>query len=203
MISHELEKCIIRFLSNEASQEDIQKLSLWIKNIENQELFEQYVKTHHEITIGLENIDIKTLQQGLLKEINQTDKKEKTTKRIRFSNFIKYAAIFIIMMSFGYVFVSRLNDKSITNTSKEDSTEQITIESENGTKQILDPNGKMILKNSQGKSIGRQEGEKLVYNAPAKAYAVSYNTIYIPHGKQFNLILSDGTTVYLNAGSSL
>lgn len=61
---------------------------------------------------------------------------------------------------------------------------------------------------SQGQAVLRKNKEgEVVYEAPpdknAHSAVVIYNTITIPNGGQFQLVLSDGTKVWLNSASSI
>lgn len=58
----------------------------------------------------------------------------------------------------------------------------------------------------QGKTVlNKASAGQLVYNAPATAAAeeVQYNTITTPKGGQYQVVLSDGSKVWLNAASSI
>ncbi|WP_295121219.1 FecR family protein [uncultured Chitinophaga sp.] len=73
-------------------------------------------------------------------------------------------------------------------------------------------NGQAIVLDSAGNGqLAVQGSSKLVMNNGQLAYqaeslvpaALAYNTITTPRGRKFNIILSDGTIVWLNAASSL
>jgi hypothetical protein len=51
-------------------------------------------------------------------------------------------------------------------------------------------------------SIIKRNGE-LIYNNDGNTSAVVYNTMTTPKGRQFNLVLADGSKVWLNAASSI
>jgi len=82
-----------------------------------------------------------------------------------------------------------------------------------GNKAILTlANGsKLVLNNAKNGDLSTQAGARVVkqdslisYKAvAANSTEVSYNTITIPNGGQYQLILADGTKVWLNAASSL
>lgn len=71
----------------------------------------------------------------------------------------------------------------------------------NGQEVALDSAGNGVIANQNGTTITLNNGS-VSYNAD-KAAAVSYNMIRTPNARQFKLVLPDGTTVWLNAGSSL
>ncbi len=57
----------------------------------------------------------------------------------------------------------------------------------------------------QGNTEISKNGSQLVYNGKTEGQikAVSYNTLTTPRGGQYNLVLPDGSRVWLNAASSL
>ena len=81
----------------------------------------------------------------------------------------------------------------------------------NGAILTLD-NGKEILLDSSGSGvIATQHGSKVILNDNGVAYApeekpssaIVYNTLSTPRGRQFHIDLPDGTSVWLNAASSI
>ena len=73
---------------------------------------------------------------------------------------------------------------------------------------LLEREKDSTIKDGSGVSI-RKAGGQLVYGAaaagagPAADQPVTYNTINVPRGGQYQLVLSDGTGVWLNSASSL
>lgn len=70
-----------------------------------------------------------------------------------------------------------------------------------GKQLLLDSLGKGVIANQQGASIKLEEGG-LAYDSKDAA-TVQYNTMTTPRGRQFKLVLPDGTQVWLNAASSI
>src|SRR5690606_14812611 len=81
--------------------------------------------------------------------------------------------------------------------------EIITLQLDNGTIQPIDVNGTKEVKDSKGNVIGTQNQNQISYSKAAEKTALVFNTLKIPKGKKFQIQLSDGTMVHLNAGSSL
>jgi ferric-dicitrate binding protein FerR (iron transport regulator) len=75
---------------------------------------------------------------------------------------------------------------------------------DNGRQVVLDSlhNGLIA---QQGSATVTKQKDRLVYkSAPAAGDAMSYNTITTPRGRQYSdLVLADGTRVWLDAGSSI
>jgi transmembrane sensor len=75
----------------------------------------------------------------------------------------------------------------------------------NGQQLVLDSAGNGALYTQPGLKIVKHDS-LIAYNAPAEKEqkgAVSYNTLSTPKGRQFQLVLADGTKVWLNASSSI
>jgi len=74
----------------------------------------------------------------------------------------------------------------------------------NGEKIVLDTASKGSLGQYGSVNIRKQESGELVYKTvEGKEDVTAYNDISIPLGGEYKLVLSDGTKVWLNAGSSL
>lgn len=77
----------------------------------------------------------------------------------------------------------------------------------NGQQLVLDSTGNGALYTRPGLQIVKHDS-LIAYAAPAAKErdgngAISYNTLTTPKGRQFQLVLSDGTKVWLNASSSI
>lgn len=71
-----------------------------------------------------------------------------------------------------------------------------------GSTVLLDSMKNGVVANQAGASVVLNNGQ-VVYDAKAVNTAVAYNMISTPRGRQFSVILPDGTKVWLNAASSL
>jgi transmembrane sensor len=82
---------------------------------------------------------------------------------------------------------------------------QAELVSTNGVKTALDDFHRGFLAGSAGIRIDKKENGELVYFAPndRRAGKEKYNTLYTPRGGQFSLSLPDGTTIWLNAETSI
>jgi ferric-dicitrate binding protein FerR (iron transport regulator) len=80
----------------------------------------------------------------------------------------------------------------------------IVLDLGNGKKEVLSESGNLKIADNKGQLLGGQNGNKLIYKKQESARnEVAYNTLSVPFGKKFEIHLSDGSTVYMNAGSSL
>ena len=130
----------------------------------------------------------------ILNNINDPKVKKMKPKR---RNFWYAAAIVIGLISCGYVFLIRpLN----LNT---EPANMITLEHEDGSVEILNEDGSKSIFDEGGNVVRQQQGNQLTYDSSEISKELVYNTLTIPYGKRFILNLSDGTTVHLNAGTSI
>jgi len=195
-----IEIIIIKYFSQSANMDDLDILNKWIEDPENQLIFQEYVKTHFAITLAMNNPDIKTVRKVLLKEIR---KEKKKTYPYRLTVVMKYAAIAILFIGIGFLLQKNVfndnSDKRVILQGKD----EITLKLGNGNIKIIAADGTSKIYDENGKVVGQQNGKDLVYTANGESGKLVYNTLNIPNGKRFNITLSDGTLVHLNAGSSI
>jgi ferric-dicitrate binding protein FerR (iron transport regulator) len=70
-----------------------------------------------------------------------------------------------------------------------------------GSKVMLDSAGNQVVQ--QGATAIRQQGSSLQYDSKGNGATVAYNTLSTPRGGQFQVVLPDGTKVWLNAASAI
>jgi ferric-dicitrate binding protein FerR (iron transport regulator) len=72
-----------------------------------------------------------------------------------------------------------------------------------GSKLLLDSIGNGFITTQNGSNISLNQGQLLYEKGNAAADEISFNTISTPKGRQFRVILPDGSKAWLNAASSL
>ncbi len=200
MISKQIELLIVKYLFHSADTAELDILNTWIANEENQKIFKSYVKTQFALNLAMEDPDLKTIKELLLKEIRK-DKSAFYSRRLR--TVFKYAAISILFLGLGYTLHMALN-QSFTDEQLMPREDFITLQLEDGNEEVIIEDGNSEILNSDGKVVAIQKGKQLIYKkVDSKSSKLAYNTLNIPNGKRFNVLLSDGTKVFLNAGSSL
>ncbi|SEW54308.1 FecR domain-containing protein [Chitinophaga arvensicola] len=70
-----------------------------------------------------------------------------------------------------------------------------------GSVVTLDSAGKQVIQ--QGGTLVKQQNGRLQYAAAGGNAAIGYNTLRVPRGGQFTIVLPDGTQAWLNSASSL
>ncbi|MDE3743469.1 FecR family protein [Maribacter polysaccharolyticus] len=197
MISKDVENRIVKYLSQSADIQDLNFLNEWLKKKENQSIFKEYVKTQFAINLTMNDPGLDKIKDELLREIR---KDKKPVIKMRVVWVLKYAAIAILFMGLGFIISKNKYDKDKLIKPREDA---ITLQLENGEIEVITEKGNHQLIDDNGEVIGNQKGKELVYEVNEYDSELKYNTLTIPKGKRFGVVLSDGTKVQLNAGSSI
>jgi len=194
-MNSKIEKIIIRFFDNEASLPELNYLLHWINNEKNYAQYVEYIKINHLTNLALNKLD----QEKIITEINSrinSNKKPSIKKRALVFTNVAYVLCSLIIIV--YLFSTGDSNDDL----KSIDPNKITLTTENGN--VIDLEN---LKENQTKInnnvLVNQNNGTLYYKNDPIVKTLTYNTINVPYGKVFNLELSDGTTVYLNSGTSL
>ena len=114
---------------------------------------------------------------------------------------LKSAAVLAILVGLGYIFRDTIVDSAKTPIIPGDA---IILQLENGNIEVISEGGATKVVDTEGNVLGAQQGSQLIYkNNGTSTEELIYNTLTVPYGKRFDLLLSDGTQVTLNSGTSL
>ncbi|WJS96759.1 FecR family protein [Flavobacterium johnsoniae] len=199
MTAKKSERLIVKFITNQASKDEIEELTEWLKQDENQIVFKDFVKTNYAIDTALNTFDSTEVRKQLSERIQKEN--NVFTKR-RFSSYYKYAAILIVALG-GFYLYKNSGAEEVKQNVIIPRVDEIVLQLGNGSSETIDTSEEKNVTDKDGNIIGKQEKDRLVY---AKAFAegeLVYNTLKIPYGKKFEVQLSDGTVVHLNSGTSL
>ena len=144
------------------------------------------------------------------------EKKQRTGVLISMfrQKWLRYAAAIILVGAIGLLFF--LTNKSTGTDNKIAIVQPVTPEQiqpgkdgailtlADGTKVVLDSLGNGLITTQQGTKVSLVNGQ-LVYDAANAGTPVEtvYNIMSTPKGRQFHLVLPDGSKVWLNAASSI
>lgn len=204
-----ISKLILTYISKDINEEEFNELKNWInQNPKHKQLFFDYLYVYK-----------KSRKSKLLKKINLNDswndvhlklispltivpnKSEIRKKRFkRTLGFMKYAAALAVLLGVNYLYQ---NGYFKTQSKVIIPTNDITLELPDGKIKIINEENISKIINAKGQVVGKQNNTQLSYVDAGKEKVLEYNTLTIPYGKKFELELSDGTKVHLNAGSSL
>lgn len=174
---------ISKYLSNEASEQEVQALFDWIEaSDENKNQFIKAKKIWALITLS-SDLSIETAP------VIQMQPKNKIRQ------YVQYAAIFLVFLGLGTTIF--LLNKTTENP------KEIVLELGDGRLEYLSGKAQTALLNDKGELIAKKFPNEIVYFGKVADQKVIYNTLSVPYGKRFKLKLSDGTIVSLNSGTSL
>lgn len=125
-------------------------------------------------------------------------------KEVRFIRpWMKAAAVIAILLTAGTYLITRTTDKQTITAEKANDaapgTSKAVLTLADGSTVTLDSAGQQMIP----KTAAYQHGGKLAYSTISNSEEITYHTLTVPRGGQFQLELSDGTKVWLNAASSL
>lgn len=196
-----LKKLIRKYFTNSLTDSESEKLLKLLQKQSNQELFKKYAKDYYDLNLAFQEMN---LDEEYLKLLRKNKKITYPQRNPSNKWYYKVAASLVILFGLGYYFVLTIKNSDldtldipkdvITITLGDD---EVRIIQEDGTEKLLDKNGKII---------GTQNGTLISYDNTAGSSAeegLIYNELSIPNGKTFQLKLSDGSKIHLNAGSTL
>lgn len=163
------------------------------------------------------------LRQAAWAKIRDEELKKNGRLKRLFSGPVRVAAAVIALLATGLLVYFLGNQKrghgqegySLLHHAKQSGVEDIrpggnkaVLTLANGQKLVLDNTNPGTLIRQGMVDVQRRDTGELVYNVSGISHSVdgpnlSYNTITTPMGGKFKIALSDGTKVWLNAGSSL
>ncbi|MBR9855918.1 MAG: DUF4974 domain-containing protein [Algicola sp.] len=115
----------------------------------------------------------------------------------------RIAAAVLILISIGIYITVTTTEPQIHTLEELVNQEHIILELEDGTINVLDSLNQGRVLDVQGQSMANVQNNRLTYDNELKAENLVYNTLKVPYGRKFELSLTDGTVVHINAGSSL
>lgn len=182
--------------------EEKQLLEGWLEESEGHRVFLQQFESGNFYREYAEIGDL-TSQKKQWKRLDHITKSQRI---VSWKKWMAYAAVVILIFSLGIGFWVRQEVKVVpvaTMAIIEPGTTQALLILNDGREIKL--SGQDTLVNMTNTNINVQMGQ-VQYEAKeteAKEVNVEYNTIVVPRGGIYSLVLSDGTTVFLNSDSEL
>lgn len=206
MNQEELMSYLIRYCKKELSREELLKLEEWLKQKEeHRETFDQMVAVYKQgRRIGIwKNIDEKQAWDRISEQLILS---QGPVLKLR-QGWLKYAAIVFILVGVGLLYtllpIHKQNSELALTQILPGSQKAVLLLSD-GREVALNKDTTCILTEENGARITLGGKERIIYEAGDQGYEkVVYNTIKVPRGGEYSLILSDGTQVWLNAETEL
>jgi len=193
------ENITVKFFTESISSEELDSLILGLENDENISLFQSYLKIDYTTRYNMSQYNSEKLKDLLSKKIRA---EKRSHSKLRVKGLLKYAAVGLFFVLIGFLYEQMTEvDESVHKSIIDTNAITLTL-SDGSVKEIAEEESISII-DYKGSRIGLQKGNQLIYHKAALADKIAYNTLYVPYGKQFTVILSDGTKAYLNSGTSL
>ena len=204
-MTNEIDELIWRVLEGEASPDELHFLANWIKDEDNKRYFRQLKKVWN-LTGGP-----KLAPERKAKELNRflntihVHSASRMNRR-RLVGWSKYAAILFIPLLFAVYLLwsTSENRDAVKNTNMiQAGTARATLTMADGKTVVLQPDSTIDIQ-MDGAVRVKSAGKGIVYQTPKQQVTeIQYNTLTIPRGGEYTLVLADGTKVYMNSVSKL
>ncbi|WP_412465908.1 FecR family protein [Pedobacter sp. KLB.chiD] len=200
----ELQKIIRRYVSGTATADEI----LFV------EKYYQYLDKNADILDQLHADEIAKMAEVNFSAIHAKINADQKGKTFGLYQYSAAAAILLIVFGITYtvLHLAKPSPKPHLVTQKNldvlPGTDKAILTLADGSKIVLDEHTAANISDKDGLKISRTKDGQLVYTVSDQSNlklesSVSYNTIQTPKGGQYQVILPDGTKVWLNAASSL
>jgi len=208
----DLGELIAKHLRDELSDQQKKELEHWLQlDTHNQELFHKLIDDSF-ISYELENYPASEKDTAWENIAAQTGFKNEKKKPARIKQLLPYAAAILLLATIGITVSKSLLKKSVLNKPLAmhqpdllPGGNKAILTLANGSKIVLNEALRGVIARQQNVAINQIQNGKIVYSAkgaPIDSLLV-YNTIATPRGGQYQVVLPDGTKVWLNAASSL
>lgn len=200
----ELQKIIQRYVSGTATADEI----LFV------EKYYQYLDKNANVLDGYHADELEKIAEANFMAIRSNIDAPQKRKTIPLYKYISAAAILLLISGITFVFLNKskpvIKSETAINNKLDalPGTDKAILTLADGSKVVLDNHASTDISDKDGLKISRTEDGQLVYTILDQSdlktkSAISYNTIETPKGGQYQVILPDGTKVWLNAASSL
>ncbi len=212
MDSSQFQSLVEKYISEESTHEEVEALRQTLKdpeyvteldNIMDQQLADNKTSADDHTEV------VKRFERIIGQKINE-ESEVVAGRRLSFlRRWTVAAAILVIISTSGYFLFFK---KSSGNVTSENTLQKIDIApGKQGAILTLDDGSKVVLDDRGNGLVATQSGSKVLLNNGELVYdknglvngQVAYNTMTTPKGRQFQLVLPDGSKVWLNAASSL
>lgn len=200
-----IEFLLQRFSDEKATLEELEELSSRLNNPQEEQLASEWLYSHLQSSSTIQGADKQRLEQ-ILQKIHKPQEKKEKNKAFGLKRWWPAAVAAIILACIGIYQLSPLHIN--TDTGTEELAHAQIVPGRAGAVLHLS-NGQQILLDSQTNGALVSEGNiKIIKKSGALQYIGSakeliYNTVSTDRGRQWQLNLSDGTKVWLNAESSI
>ncbi|HEX6430296.1 MAG TPA: FecR family protein [Niastella sp.] len=221
MTKERIQYLLHQYAANQASREEVEELFEWLKEQEGEDALKKFIfdtteKEHPNTTHHQSDWD--RIWKSVESATTATDTSAKIIRPFwpssRVLRGMAAAVLLLVLAGSAWFYFSRPKENLIVVVSPVTIKKDISpggnkalLTLADGTTIVLDTVQTGLLALQGQTRIIKQNSAQLIYHSLStseqKAGEVLYNRVTTPHGGQFQLVLPDGTKVWLNAGSSL
>ncbi|MGN6402549.1 MAG: FecR family protein [Flavisolibacter sp.] len=196
----------------EWSFEDRNWLLQYLEQNDNPELWqlmqERFV---NDVASNCQHAEAEKLLSIIHKKIEGTQNKASLFSLIKWKRMLVAASIVLVVGTTGFIYLQRgtENNKEVAATTKKQLPHDIAPGHDNAVLTLAD-GSTIVLDHVANGTLARQGNIKVLklngqiaYTGKGTGNEIVYNTITTAKGNQYQLILADGSSVYLNAASSI
>jgi ferric-dicitrate binding protein FerR (iron transport regulator) len=201
---------IVKYHRDEITPGELIELQEWVNSSEKNKRLLDSIKSEENLQGELQEYEEskKLVWNTISRQIE--NEKDVSIRPRKYRRIIVAAAGILILVAGSTFFLvnsSRINDAPIAIVSLDSimpAHEKAVLTLADGVKIFVDDVQNGFLMNEAGVNIIKQENGEIKYQADySTKNNLSYNTFSTAKGRQYHLVLSDGTDVWLNAASSI
>ena len=208
MSNNRLKYLLEQYAADASTPEETRELLEWIKDLEDDTQLREKVKelwTDHDLNGPLPQTDWNTIY-ARIGDMPVIGRQRSVWPRVWAA-----AAVVALLSAGSYFIFNKRVEQPIAATEKQQpgnglvpGGDRAVLTLANGEQVILDSAGNGALAQQGNIKVIKLNDGRLSYSSPKdKPAEVLYNTISTPRGGQYQVVLSDGSKVWLNAASSL
>ena len=204
-----IRKLLEKLHYNSATEEEIDELQSLLEASANEEGIVPLLKNDwNESKMVFTEEQIEELAGSILSEIHsRTPSQVLKNKPFNRSWWMAAASVIILLGAGTWFWFSKEKkaDPIITATIPDapPGGEGAILTLADGRQMVLDSISNGVIANQEGSAVTLNNGQLAYRSADGSDGEIAYNTMTTPRGRQFQLLLSDGTRVWLNAASSI
>lgn len=194
-----------KFILNQCSPEETARVIAYYRqnNLTNDfptvDEIKYLIEEQPDMATPADDMFSRIMLQAREKEEAQRTAEETPVRRLHWKRYAGIAASFAAIFTFGWMYLTTTQSKAAPKLTGD----EITLIKENGEVQVINEKGEVFIKDEEGNIVASQQENTIAYDGSANIEKLAYNTLSIPYGKRFQVQLSDGTLVHLNAGTTL
>ncbi|WP_343668046.1 FecR domain-containing protein [Chitinophaga sp.] len=191
-----IEYLLDRYVNRSCTREELDELFVYIKDEQNEEILNHLLANYAESATTAPDIDYENIYSQLIQP------------RSRIITLRRLAAAAAILLLAGSAFwylghTRKPQPLQVATITKEitPGSNKATLTLADGTVVTLDSAGNQTIR--QGNQSITQQNGQLLYTGQGNTSTVHYNKLSTPRGGQFQIVLPDGTKVWLNSATTL